>query len=631
MLRKEASLRSASFLIAFLLLVAAPSASGRAAAFNDQPAPKDQAVARHTLPQSAAKMKYQEARLRVVDEQGRDIEKFDVVARMAEGYRSGWKHGVHGRTALDFLQRFSATNSIDLFVRAPDLVTAIEHFGGSTKDRLLSGETTMVLERGEAVLVRFRLPPGMTWPANAKPDVYFEHDRGMVLAGILSKPDLRRRSLEQMTLNAQTVKPGECQIRLSRKSPPFYAGVSVPGFLQGFECGPFTLPDVKNGVLDIDVPKPAVLTVHLEAGNRKLDQLPFRTWNVQLTRRHGRQARSGATQIAIEMGIPSTRDFKAVVPPGDYAVSMSTVPTGDESRALPPFVIDPDDPSTYTGKAGAFHDRKRDIALAAGQSQTVDIHYVPFDANAYRGDRTAIVEVLLPDGKPAAGREIRVEYVFPHYFAIPLFAGKVPADGKIVLTNITPGANQGPQSTGYSVLMGWALLGTFQFKTKDQVETFKTFLPPIVGDMAPECEIISVASGKRARLSDFRGRVVCLDFWATWCGSCQRPMKDLDAFLAEKGERLKDRVSVVPISIDDQAGLVTPHLKKQGWTHLDHYWAGNEEPDGFKGAAARKFVITDVPTTILIDRGGRIVWRGDPTEKVDGKDLETRIVEAAAR
>jgi thiol-disulfide isomerase/thioredoxin len=337
------------------------------------------------------------------------------------------------------------------------------------------------------------------------------------------------------------------------------------------------------------------------------------------------------TSIALEMGVPSAKDFKVVLAAGDYLVSMATVPTSDEARALPPFVIDPTDPSTYTGKAGAFHDRIRDIPLAPGESRRVDIHYVPFDANAYRGNRTAVVEVVLPDGKPAAGREIRVEYFFPHYFNIPLFVGKVPADGKIVLKNVGPGANQGLQSTGYSVLMGWDSLGTFQFKTKDQVETFKTFLPPVVGDMAPECEIINVSSGKRARLSDFRGRVVCLDFWATWCGSCQRPMKDLDALVAEKGDRLKGRVSVVPISIDDQPDLVTRHLAKQGWTHLDHYWAGDAESDGFKGTAPRAFVISQVPTTILIGRDGRILWRGDPTEKVDGKDLETWIVKSAAR
>ena len=58
--------------------------------------------------------------------------------------------------------------------------------------------------------------------------------------------------------------------------------------------------------------------------------------------------------IALEARVPLTRDFKAVVAPGKYAVSMETVPTGDESRTLPPFVIDPDDPSTYTGKAGGF-------------------------------------------------------------------------------------------------------------------------------------------------------------------------------------------------------------------------------------------------------------------------------------
>ena len=169
----------------------------------------------------------------------------------------------------------------------------------------------------------------------------------------------------------------------------------------------------------------------------------------------------------------------------------------------------------------------------------------------------------------------------------------------------------------------------FNFKTKDLTETFKFLMPPDVGDMAPDVDLVSVANGKHAKLSDFQGRVVCLDFWATWCGPCQQPMKNLDTLSAEKGDRLKGKVVLVPLSIDDRPDFVTKHIADRGWTHLEHYWSGNDINYGFENPAARAFVISGVPTTFLIDKGGRIVWRGHPMTKVGGKDLETRIEEAA--
>lgn len=129
--RNDASLRNKSCLITLLLLVSAPATSGEALAFDDQLAGKDQIVVRQTSPKIAEKTRNQTASLRVVDEQGRDVEMFDVVARVPTGNRTVWKHGVQGHISLDFLQRFSAANSIDLIVRAPNFITAIEHFGDS--------------------------------------------------------------------------------------------------------------------------------------------------------------------------------------------------------------------------------------------------------------------------------------------------------------------------------------------------------------------------------------------------------------------------------------------------------------------------------------------------------------------
>jgi thiol-disulfide isomerase/thioredoxin len=253
---------------------------------------------------------------------------------------------------------------------------------------------------------------------------------------------------------------------------------------------------------------------------------------------------------------------------------------------------------------------------------------VPYDAEAFRGNRTAVVHVIKPDGKPAAGHEITISYLDSHYGGIPLFKGKVPPSGEITLKNIAakpPVGSSGP----YMVLEKWDQLGTFSFKTNDLIETFKFLVPPDAGDMAPDVDLVIVANGKHTKLSDFQGRVVCLDFWATWCGPCQQPMKNLDQLSAEKGDRLKGKVVIVPLSIDDRPEFVTKHIADRGWTHLEHYWSGNDINFGFENAAARAFVISGVPTTFLIDRGGRIIWRGHPMTKVGGKDLETRIEEAA--
>ena len=90
----------------------------------------------------------------------------------------------------------------------------------------------------------------------------------------------------------------------------------------------------------------------------------------------------------------------------------------------------------------------------------------------------------------------------------------------------------------------------------------------------------------------------------------------------------KDRVAFVPLSIDEKPELVTRHLAKRGWTHLEHYWAGPSEIKASNARAARLFVVDGVPTSFLIAPDGRILWRGDPIAKVGGKTLKDRIEEA---
>ena len=94
---------------------------------------------------------------------------------------------------------------------------------------------------------------------------------------------------------------------------------------------------------------------------------------------------------------------------------------------------------------------------------------------------------------------------------------------------------------------------------------------------------------------------------------------------AEKADAWKDRVVVVPVSIDDESEQAKKHLIDRGWTHLTPYWTGAEGKLSFEAPAMQAFVVNGVPTSFLIDPQGKILWRGHPMGKDNGKTLEESI------
>jgi thiol-disulfide isomerase/thioredoxin len=180
---------------------------------------------------------------------------------------------------------------------------------------------------------------------------------------------------------------------------------------------------------------------------------------------------------------------------------------------------------------------------------------------------------------------------------------------------------------GYSIRVGEHVIGNFQFQTKSALESFTFTLPPQTGDLAPDVDLVDVVTLKHMRLSSLRGKMVCLDFWATWCTFCQEPMRKLDQ-AAANNIRWDERVTIVPLSIDEKPESVSRHLKDRGWTHLTHYWAGpwlSLSRNGLESAAAKAFVVEGIPATFLIGADGRILWRGHPLAQVSGKDIVDRI------
>jgi len=131
-------------------------------------------------------------------------------------------------------------------------------------------------------------------------------------------------------------------------------------------------------------------------------------------------------------------------------------------------------------------------------------------------------------------------------------------------------------------------------------------LPP--GMAAPEIEFTRLDNHEQMKLSALRGKVVVLDFWATWCGPCQQPMAELQTLRNEHPD-WKDRVAIVPISIDDTEDVLRKHLDKRGWTNTFNVWAGD---GAWTASAPRTFRVRGVPTTYIIDSKGKILRSGHP-------------------
>lgn len=143
-------------------------------------------------------------------------------------------------------------------------------------------------------------------------------------------------------------------------------------------------------------------------------------------------------------------------------------------------------------------------------------------------------------------------------------------------------------------------------------------LPP--GTTAPEIGFTTLESETAMKLSDLRGKVLVLDFWATWCGPCQGPMADLQK-LKETHANWAEKVAIVPLSIDDTLDIVRQHVKKRGWTNTFNVWAGE---GGWRSAPAKAFRVSGVPTTYIIDAKGRIVAAGHPA----AMKIEDRVEQA---
>lgn len=123
--------------------------------------------------------------------------------------------------------------------------------------------------------------------------------------------------------------------------------------------------------------------------------------------------------------------------------------------------------------------------------------------------------------------------------------------------------------------------------------------PPSAGAIkpqaAPPIEGLTT-TGQKFKLSDYKGKVVMINFWATWCGPCRMEIPDM-VRLQSKYE--KQGFTIVGLSDDDDLEKPKAFAAQNGMT----YPILLVTPD-----VHRAFGIEAIPSTFLVDKEGRVVW-----------------------
>lgn len=121
-------------------------------------------------------------------------------------------------------------------------------------------------------------------------------------------------------------------------------------------------------------------------------------------------------------------------------------------------------------------------------------------------------------------------------------------------------------------------------------------------------------SGTLVKLSDYKGKVVMVDFWASWCGPCRKENPNV----VKAYNKYHDKgFEIIGVSLDTDRKAWLKALKADGltWTHVS-------DLKGWKSSPVQEFGITGVPTSFIVDKDGKVI-----AKDLRGEDLEKKLEE----
>jgi thiol-disulfide isomerase/thioredoxin len=129
---------------------------------------------------------------------------------------------------------------------------------------------------------------------------------------------------------------------------------------------------------------------------------------------------------------------------------------------------------------------------------------------------------------------------------------------------------------------------------------------PIVGNKAPEIELQGT-DGNTVKLSSLKGKVVLIDFWASWCGPCRKENPNVvEVYNKYKDTKFKGAkgFEVFSVSLDRDEARWKEAIKADGLVWKNHVWDKSN-------VAGTAYGVQYIPSAFLIDGEGKIVAMGE--------------------
>ena len=143
-----------------------------------------------------------------------------------------------------------------------------------------------------------------------------------------------------------------------------------------------------------------------------------------------------------------------------------------------------------------------------------------------------------------------------------------------------------------------------------------------VGEQAPDLSLPQLQLEGGVSLSDFKGKIVYLDFWASWCAPCLVSMPIMNAMRNRlQHEGLTFEVIPVNVDSDPEDGIDFLLDKPVDFVVL-------ADPEGISPA---DYAVRGMPTSFLIDTDGNIIMHHEGFKRSDGEMIEQEIRQLAAK
>lgn len=195
------------------------------------------------------------------------------------------------------------------------------------------------------------------------------------------------------------------------------------------------------------------------------------------------------------------------------------------------------------------------------------------------------------------------------YYLSYLPMPKYPNEAKMIVERLE---KEYPNSSYTKEMKGAYLQLEEQIKAQkaEEEKSAKT----AIGAEAPDLEYPS-PDGQNIKLSSLRGKVVLLDFWASWCGPCRRENPAVVAAY----KKYKDKgFAIYSVSLDQDKNKWINAIAQDGLVWKDHV----SDLKGWKSQAAATYGVASIPAQFLLDKEGKII-----AKNLRGEDLDRKLAE----